>query len=474
MLLEILKEYRNGNKDAFNKLYTDMVLSSGDTNCKDKIKIHDKGLDCTINKTYRDFIIEGKTNKKKCIASFKGSKDDMKLIFIAELYSLFEDENFEPVNESAIFKALKYKVVSQLQAELKNLPVTKSLHMYNTDTDEEFEIIPEQLIIRPFEEEPKSGYSGVNKELLKVVKSVNIEDMCRKNAEVQINVANLIKKYYKQTDREFPTLEKMLYYYECEYGYEITKDIYSRALNNLFSLICKNSTVFKGLNINRRDYISKFDAFGNLNPTVNPVIEFYCLNSDKMLFIIDIVRQLNGYTPTEVTGDRFCNILKTDEMQEICCKYKRIIKLIDNIDKLSLEEYSDLLEAIYIMLDEYVRKQINHQLMMFIQRFGNYTFDTDIDEIYKLAIGECGCKDFWTLSLRKDGLHILRLHKTDDNNYTALKGKSDIKINCKRIYQIGKCKFILSEKNIYCRSANMELVNIHRIKNKFTGCLLSA
>lgn len=246
ILKEILTEYRNGNKKAIEKIYINCISNSGMI-----IKILDKELENTIKRTYTDYLQEGITTRKRVNAVFNGDINDMTEIFISELYCLFDDESFEPADETAIFKVLKYNVIRRLNQELKSEPLTRTIVVTNkNDDDEEYEIIPAQLIYNPFDDVPESGYSGANKELLNVIRSVDIERLCRSNAETQINVANLIKKYYREVDSKYPSLDKMLEHYKNEYGCEITKDIYSRALNTLFGLICSNTTVYKGLDIN--------------------------------------------------------------------------------------------------------------------------------------------------------------------------------------------------------------------------------
>lgn len=471
ILKEILTEYRNGNKKAIEKIYINCINHDDGI----RIKILDKELERTISRTYYDYTKGGISNRKKVIAVFNGDINDMTEIFISELYCLFGDESFEPADETAIFKALKYNVVRNLNQELKNEPLTRTIRYKKIKSDdEEYEIIPAQLIYNPFDDVPKSGYSGANKELLNVIRSVDIEQLCRNNAETQINVANLIKKYFRELDSTYPSLDKMLEYYKNEYGCEISKDIYSRALNNLFNLICSNTTVYKGLDINRQDYISLYDSKGNIKPAVTPTIDYYCLNSDNMISLIDIVNQLDGYVPETVAGDRFYNIIRQDNIIQICYKYKRLAKLLENADELSVEDYTEVLGAVYIMLNEYVEKHIKKQLYEFMERFGAYQFDASYDMIFNLAMGKAGDQGFWTLYQKKNGLHIMSFRHLENDMYIALKGKADIKVNCNTVYQIGKCKFIISDEKVYCRSAYRELINIRCVNNKYSACLLTA
>lgn len=441
-----------------------MILSSGDTNCKEKIKIHDKGLFHLINGVYKTFKTPFKTRYKKCIAVYSGDLEDMKALFIMELQRLFDDSKFMPSEESAIFKKLKYNVVKHLNNELENEPVTKGLYIRGVD-GEIFEITPGS--VNPFEKSPGAGYSGINKKILRVIKNVDITKLCQKNSFVQLNIANLIKKYYFEEDGKLPSLNTMLSYYKKEYCCEITASEYSRALNNLFKLICNNVTELKGSDINRRDYIS--------SSHVNQKIE-YCYNTDKTLKLIKIVNELEGYIPESVTGDEFYRIVKTDSIKQICYKNKAVIKYIDDLDNLSLDDYTDLLEAVYYMLRDYCREKIDYQLKAFINKYKNYTIDTNIYDILQMAMGKPKDNKFWSVVHKKNGIHIMRFNKTDGNIYTALKGKSEIIVSMiKRICRIGNCKFIVADNgNIYCRSADKELINLKRIKNSYSASLLAA
>lgn len=473
ILKDVLTEYRNKNKKAIGKIFTNSINNNGSIG----IKILDEELERTIKKTYADYVKEGIAKRKKVIAVFNGDINDMAELFISELYILFNDESFEPPDESAIFKALKYNVVKSLNQELNNEPITRSIYAAD-ENDDEYELLPETLIYDSFSDVPESRYCGANKGLLKILSSVEIERLCRSNAETQINVANLIKKYYMEIDGRYPSLDKMLEYYKFEYGYEISKNIYSRSLNNLFNLICDNTIIYKGLNINRRDYISRHDSEGNIKSEIVPTIDCCCLNSDDFLLLIDLCNRLDGYSPGTVAGDRFYNIGKQDRIIEVCFKYKRLVKLLKNVDKLSLEDYSDVLEAVCIMVNEYTTKHIKSQLVQFMEQFGIDKFDASYDTIFELAMGKSASRSgepgYWTICKKKDGLHIMSFRHLENDMYFALKGKADIKIDCKKIYQIGKCKFIVSKEKIYCRSVYKELVNVKCCNNKYSACRLNA
>ncbi len=477
MLFKILTEYRNGNVNALNKLFTDMGTVTENPTYVNQIIIHDIPLMNTIKRTFEEYQKPYKTCRKKCISTFCGDIEDMKQLFITELYRLFDDDSFLPDNESSIFRALKYNVTRNIEESLKTQPLTSTLVLNNSEDDEEYELLPESLIYNPFQETPKGGYSGKNKALLSVIKSVDIESLCRKNAETQINVANIIKKYYKPLDDRFPDTKTMLSYYKKEYANEISDTEYSRALNSLFKLICDNTIQFKGLNINRKDYISKFDSEGNYRQEISPIIQYISYTSEETLFLIDLVNNLNGHIPKEIIGDKFYKLIQVGIVNDVCGKNKAVIRGINNLDSMTITDYADLLEAIYIMVNEYVKKQIDFQIKQFIYNNGNIVFDTGIENICRLALGKFTDKTFWTLKNKKDGLHIITLKKSECDLFTACKGKSsNIKINCTKIYQIGYCKFLVHEEQderyIYCRSVKAELINLYRVKNKYSGCLL--
>ncbi|MGN0691602.1 MAG: hypothetical protein ACI4K7_04555, partial [Oscillospiraceae bacterium] len=144
---------------------------------------------------------------------------------------------------------------------------------------------------------------------------------------------------------------------------------------------------------------------GTRKPDISPTIKFCCLNSDETLSLIDLVKQLDGYIPETVSGDKFQNIVVSDMIITICWKYQRLIAMIENSASLSLEDYGDMLEAIYHMLSDYIRIQIDYQLKIFMQRFKGYSFDTDYEEICRLAMGKSEEQDFWAVCDKKDGLY---------------------------------------------------------------------
>lgn len=169
ILKDVLTEYRNKNKKAIGKIFNNSINNNGSIG----IKILDEELERTIKKTYADYVKEGIAKRKKVIAVFNGDINDMAELFISELYILFNDESFEPPDESAIFKALKYNVVKSLNQELNNEPITRSIYAAD-ENDDEYELLPETLIYDSFSDVPESRYCGANKGLLKILSYVEI------------------------------------------------------------------------------------------------------------------------------------------------------------------------------------------------------------------------------------------------------------------------------------------------------------
>ena len=213
------------------------------------------------------------------------------------------------------------------------------------------------------------------------------------------------------------------------------------------------------MNINRKDYISKFDSEGNYRQEISPIIQYISYTSEETLFLIDLVNNLNGHIPKEIIGDKFYKLIQVGIVNDVCGKNKAVIRGINNLDSMTITDYADLLEAIYIMVNEYVKKQIDFQIKQFIYNNGNIVFDTGIENICRLALGKFTDKTFWTLKNKKDGLHIITLKKSECDLFTA-----------------GYCKFLVHEEQderyIYCRSVKAELINLYRVKNKYSGCLL--
>ena len=82
-----------------------------------------------------------------------------------------------------------------------------------------------------------------------------------------------------------------------------------------------------------------------------------CLQANKMI----------DYSPKNVRNDRYYKMISRAKFMEICCKNKQIIRSINNKSKLDLEEYTDLIQGIGIMIKDYCKN-------IFLEKFEQILF----------------------------------------------------------------------------------------------------
>lgn len=115
-LIEVFKEYRNGNKDIFDSLYSDKVKYTYSDGMKEYDECHfiivDASAAKVTNNVYRlftqygTFIEQGKYFKQV----YKGSKDDFQKDAIMILLEIFKDKSFDAETTKDICGKLKHRL----------------------------------------------------------------------------------------------------------------------------------------------------------------------------------------------------------------------------------------------------------------------------------------------------------------------------------------------------------------------------
>lgn len=110
ILKNLLTEYRNGNEEAVDKLFEEVIITDEDNSYIKQIKIYDIELLRMVYSILKSYIRKCKKHKKWYEVAICISTEDIKAIFISELYNLFNDRTFNSRSEYAIFKALKNNI----------------------------------------------------------------------------------------------------------------------------------------------------------------------------------------------------------------------------------------------------------------------------------------------------------------------------------------------------------------------------
>lgn len=283
-LFEIFNAYRNGNKDVFNQLARDSVKlnNSGYYDHSDFTLI--SPLDNLSDALYREYAVPYKRSKgskypKYYEAVYNGSYQDMRKDVVMILFRLFNDESFTVSTEEELYGRLKYAVTEYINKSISisAMSVTdetenedgETCSLYDMTADRTVDI--ETAVTDP-ESQSKKEYLGCIKEMQQVIKSCDISALCVKNAAVQQNIIRLITKYYMPHYNElsdmfkFPKDSEMRELYCREYGH-IEQSQYSRALNNVFKMLCDCTTSLNGYKLSR----TKFQNDGYYIPTIRCV-----------------------------------------------------------------------------------------------------------------------------------------------------------------------------------------------------------
>lgn len=266
MLFDIFTEYRNGNKKIFDTLYSDNVKRN---KCKDyengELVINDEGLNNLVNFLYAHYSLPYKFSKDDVCPKFSeqvynGTKEDLKVDMMIVLHSLFNDKKFNPADSSDIYKAVSNKT-KQLLGDNISTSVLADTDIRIDENGEEYSLLEAVSDKDLFKIETHCDYIGIMAEVVPIIRNYDIKQLLKKDADVQRKVIDTIYKYYDYCydevldDNKLPRQEDMIEYYYKEYGSRISQSQYSRALNDIFKVICECTVQLKGAEITREDFV---------------------------------------------------------------------------------------------------------------------------------------------------------------------------------------------------------------------------
>ena len=490
-LIDVFNEYRNGNKKIFDTLYRDEVeytygnkqdddteFDEDDDGRKYKrshFKLTDINLERIIINRYREFIEFGvdTEHNKYSDSVYCGTIEDLKKTAIAILHQMFKDQSFNPQTSSEIYQTLTYKLKLFLGKSIGT-----SVH-YNSDifvNSDDKECSYYSLIKNPCqsgfidedEEDLKGKYIGEIRELMNILKTYDIKELCSSNATTQINVIELLQryhnyKYYPNKDEiRLPKDFEMISMYQLKYNEELSQQRYSAVLDEIFNLLSNCVIELKGTSFTRNQYCNK-EQRGNHK---NVFIRYTSLETNRYIILAN---ELIDYVPESIQEDTYYKLISDDDILEICSKNKSLIANINNKQHLSLDDYADTLNAVGYMLFDYCQKTVQCFYDKFMEQYKDYEFDTD--NAFNIVMGgKTYLKfDLWNIKSKPDGYYLSGF-KTKNDSIVAFNGAyGNIKIEQLVCVQIGNAMFFVSDndKRIYCRSADKELFYIKEIKHKY-------
>lgn len=213
-IIEVLQEYRNGNKDILNTLYSDKVKYKNNSGFKfydrSQFVILDNGIRSISNKTYNIFKQSGINEKagKYTESTYCGNENDFAKETIMVLINLFNDKSFVPATSKEVYGQLKYNLKKYLNNSLNSVcSISDVFTNYEDDDNEECSYYDFISQMPDFDfSEKHEGYIGEIKELMDILKTYDIMDFCSPNATAQ--KANTFKEALGYTKNNYKSLIK--------------------------------------------------------------------------------------------------------------------------------------------------------------------------------------------------------------------------------------------------------------------------
>lgn len=484
-LFSTFNEYRNGNKKAIDDLFT---FEDGFKHSYSEahIILNDPILDALANKIFYHYKTKGKfTKKKNGISKFSempyfGTENDVKMEMFIVLKELFSDKNFNPKNSKEVGEVVKYRLQKRLGKIIGKSAYALSENFVNAygeeisllDIAENYGLLSyESPFIGNELDENNLKHRHEIAEILNVLNKYGIKSLIQGNAFAQMNFVDFLRENYhliydvKEQSMRYPAEKELLEKYCQIYG-NVSQQRFSAMLRQLFNLLCSCTVTVNEKITTREVYLNYCEYPGKMN--------FVDLTSEKTNKMLKLGNELDDYTPLKVYEDAYFNEINNSEVMEICRKNKALIKAIRDKKNLSIEEYSDVLCAVGIMLRDYCKEKVTYQLQRFMFDYDGYTFDINTDKLLNLCMGALPINRYWHIFKSNTGFSLRTFKKCEDGYFKTFTGhgaKVDfVDIKCIRV---GFCKFFISDSNkaVYCRAVDRELPFARRVENKIFGLL---
>lgn len=267
-MIGLFNEYKSGNKNAFNKLFTSRAKKRMRKDrtvdyIGSELIIFDFELESILKKIYEyyklPYIFPRESKCPKFYEQiYNGSFEDLKADAVMVLHKLFNDKNFAPQTSGEIYQRLEYDLKKYLDSTIETSAYTISENVSCEGKNVSlFDLIP----AKNEKSRISSKYHGVFEEIFDIVSNYDVKALLRSDAFTQRNIIDLIEKYYKPTYNPqmdmntYPRQKDMLVYYKHEYKETISQPAYSAAIEGILKAICECTISLKGKSVKRADFI---------------------------------------------------------------------------------------------------------------------------------------------------------------------------------------------------------------------------
>lgn len=290
-MINVFNEYRNGNKSVLDKLFISEVEKDkyGDY-IQGNLMILDEEILFIVKKIYFYYSMPckfSKKNKNKNNNDFKeiktekekryeiynvpppkfyeqvycGSFNDLMSDAVLILCKMFDDKSFVPQTSGEIYIEFYYRLLKCASSNIETSAYTLSENIFCESHDGEELSLFDLVAVKNKNNKISGKYHGVFEEIANIINKHDIKALLKRDAFVQRNVVDLIKKYYKpiynpaKDTQEYPKQKDMIEFYRQEYGKAIAQPEYSAALEGILKAVCQCTVSLKGKSVKRSDFI---------------------------------------------------------------------------------------------------------------------------------------------------------------------------------------------------------------------------
>lgn len=202
------------------------------------------------------------------------------------------------------------------------------------------------------------------------------------------------------------------------------------------------------------------------------VYKNYNKNNDDIY--IKLSNELIDYYPESVKDDKYYKVISNPLFDEICYKNHQVMRGILHKSELSLEDYTDLVQAIGYMTYDYYKRRFTPIISEFLDKNKGYSFSVDTDTLIDIALGKTKSNTMWCSKRRKNEIWIIkykynksgeliecRSNKVDEEAYN---------VSGAYVVHIGMLKMYVSDskKKVYCLSTDNEYFYVKKTSdNKY-------